>query len=386
MNAKDADSPYRAPYRRTLHALAILLALSTFTLIGFGGHVTSLDAGLAVPDWPGTFGYNMFLAPLEVWFYDVGTFWEHAHRLIGSWVGFLTLLLGTGLAIWAPKPWLRWLGIPMIILVIIQGLMGGFRVTEESQILAAVHGVVGQVFFAIVIFVIVATGGLWTRATIREKAKRTLGGRLTTYACWSVVAVLFVQLALGASIRHFDAERAIPDAPLSYGSLVPPMNQQQLDTAILNLPENLIDRVPIDTTAGKVHLHFTHRAWAIVVILVTALAGWLVLTQMAGRGEVLVPLINVVALMAAQVMLGIMTVWAEIHPTFATMHQSLGALLLAATVWLACRAHIVWASEPAQVTIKHITPPSNTPKGGSPQPSEVNGQTQSQPVPVGSTA
>ncbi|MEQ9461344.1 MAG: COX15/CtaA family protein [Phycisphaeraceae bacterium] len=378
MTAKDATPPNRSGYRRTLHFLAILLALSTFVLIGFGGHVTSLDAGLAVPDWPGTFGYNMFLAPLEVWFHDIGTFWEHSHRLIGSWVGFLTLLLGTGLAIWAPKPWLRWLGIPMIILVITQGVMGGLRVTEQSQPLAALHGVVGQVFFGIVIFTVVATGALWTTAKRRPANQpKAVGEKLATFFSWALVGILIAQLGIGASVRHFGAEKAIPDAPLSYGALMAPMNQAQLDTAILDLPDHLINRVPIDTTIGQVHLHFTHRFMAVIVILSAFFAAWAILAGLRQKAIVTAPLVNVASLMAAQIMLGIMTVWAEIHPTFATMHQSLGALLLAASVWLAARVTIA-SSLAHPTTIKQIQPPQSNSDNPSTHhdPASHNGHTQ----------
>ncbi|QDU70863.1 COX15/CtaA family protein [Mucisphaera calidilacus] len=349
MPAPDTSATGITGYRWALHTLAILLALSTFMLIGFGGHVTSLDAGLAVPDWPGTFGYNMFMAPLDVWFFheDTGRFWEHAHRLIAAiFVGPIGGILGLWLA-FSPrgKWWLRLLGISIAVLVIAQALMGGFRVTEISTFLAFLHGVVGQLFFAIVIFAVVATGPLWARRAPKPASERTYAGGFARFAAWGLVGTLVIQLALGAAVRHYHAERAIPDAPLSYGALVPPMNQAQLDKAILALPENLVDRVPPQTTAGDVHLHFTHRAWAVVVCVVAVFAGWLSVVALGGRGEVFAPLLYVGCLLAAQVMVGIMTVWAEINPSFATLHQSLGALVLASCVWFACRVHIVSALE-----------------------------------------
>src|SRR5262247_4893012 len=91
------------------HRLAVVLACATFPLLFIGGLVTSKGAGLAVPDWPTTFGYNMFLYP---WSKMVGgIFYEHSHRLIGSVVGFLTILLAVTLWYKESRQWLLWLGI-----------------------------------------------------------------------------------------------------------------------------------------------------------------------------------------------------------------------------------------------------------------------------------
>src|SRR5215467_6941215 len=91
------------------HRLAVVLVCATFPLLFVGGLVTSTGAGLAVPDWPTTFGYNMFLYP---WSRMVGgIFYEHCHRLIGSVVGFLTILLAATLWYKESRQWLRWLGI-----------------------------------------------------------------------------------------------------------------------------------------------------------------------------------------------------------------------------------------------------------------------------------
>lgn len=372
MPAPDATSKTHTGYRWPLHALAILLALSTFTLIGFGGQVTSLDAGLAVPDWPGTFGYNMFLAPLDKWFYQVGTFWEHSHRLIGSWVGLITLALSIGLAIWGRRTWLRWMGVPLTLLVVAQGLMGGFRVTEQSTFLAFIHGIIGQLFFAVIIFTLVAVGPQWSRRVPRPKSQRNWAQFVARFAAWTLVTTLAIQLALGAAVRHFDAEYVIPDAPLSYGALVPPMTQTQLDKAILDLPDDLIDRVPPNTKVGKVHLHFTHRAWAVVVCVAAGLAGWLALVILGKNGEIFAPLLYVACLLASQIMLGIMTVWADINPSLATLHQSIGALVLAASVWFAARVYMVSALKLPDLETTTPTPES--------QPS------QQQPLPAGSPA
>src|SRR5574342_1275515 len=108
------------------HRIAVVLACATFPLLFIGGLVTSKGAGLAVPDWPTTFGYNMFLYP---WSKMVGgIFYEHSHRLIGSAVGFLTILLAVVLWYRESRQWLGWLGIVALAVVIAQGVLGGLRV------------------------------------------------------------------------------------------------------------------------------------------------------------------------------------------------------------------------------------------------------------------
>src|SRR5438128_6672429 len=96
-----------APYNRTLHALAVALVLATFPLIFMGGLVTSHGAGMSVPDWPNSYGYNMFLFPPRLWI--GGILYEHTHRVMGTVVGMLSILLT--LVAWRTEPrrWVCWL-------------------------------------------------------------------------------------------------------------------------------------------------------------------------------------------------------------------------------------------------------------------------------------
>src|ERR687888_1557018 len=105
------------------HRLAVVLACATFPLLFIGGLVTSNSAGLAVPDWPTTFGYNMFLYP---WSKMIGNiFYEHSHRLIAAAVGLLTIALALVFWLGERRQWLRWLGGVALLLVILQGIIGG---------------------------------------------------------------------------------------------------------------------------------------------------------------------------------------------------------------------------------------------------------------------
>src|SRR5580700_7989010 len=109
-----------------LHRFAILTAVATFLLLGAGGLVTSHEAGMSVPDWPNSYGYNMFLFPPSKWI--GGIFYEHTHRLWASVVGFMTTALAVWLWLKDPRKWMKWLGVVAFLLVIAQGVLGGLRV------------------------------------------------------------------------------------------------------------------------------------------------------------------------------------------------------------------------------------------------------------------
>jgi cytochrome c oxidase assembly protein subunit 15 len=129
------------------HRLAVVTTVATGVLILFGGLVTNTGAGLAVPDWPSTFGHNMFLFP---WSGMVGgVFYEHTHRLLGALVGLLTLALAA--VLWPRGGRLRLLGAVAVVAVCVQGLLGGLRVVLLQDTLAIVHGSLAQAFFALVV-------------------------------------------------------------------------------------------------------------------------------------------------------------------------------------------------------------------------------------------
>ena len=135
-------------YSPWLHRIALFTAGATFLLIVIGGIVTSTESGLAVPDWPNTFGYNMFLYPLSEMV--GGILYEHSHRLMGSIVGLLTIALLIMLILKDSRRWIKWLGLAALVGVSVQGvllvdlrvLLDGPEVTEFSHNLAIVHAIV----------------------------------------------------------------------------------------------------------------------------------------------------------------------------------------------------------------------------------------------------
>src|SRR5947208_12579459 len=146
-------------YRKWLNRFAWLTCVATLLLICRGGMVTSKNVGLAVPDWPTTFGYNMFLFPVSKWI--GGIFFEHTHRLIASAVGFLTIILTTWLWRSEPRKWVRNLGIIALGAVLLQGLLGGLRVTMLKDEIGIFHACLAQAFLGLVVVIALATSKFW---------------------------------------------------------------------------------------------------------------------------------------------------------------------------------------------------------------------------------
>ncbi|MEK6716734.1 MAG: COX15/CtaA family protein [candidate division NC10 bacterium] len=194
------------------HRLAVITAGATFLLILAGGLVTNTGAGLAVPDWPTTFGYNMFLYP---WSKMVGgIFYEHSHRLIGSVVGLLTLTLT--LVLWAvePRRWLRWLGATALFAVIIQGVLGGLRVILLQETLAIVHGALAQAFFGLTAALALFTSREW------KEEPHPLPGERAGHLFWLAALTTggtYLQLVVGALLTHVGARL---DAHLLLATLI----------------------------------------------------------------------------------------------------------------------------------------------------------------------
>ncbi len=329
-------------YNRPLHVFCIVLMCATFVLLMSGGTVTSKGVGMSVPDWPTTFNENMFLAHPKHWFGEGrwAQFWEHSHRLMGSLVGVLTLIETVWLLrVEKTRKWMRVVGIALFVLVVVQGLMGGFRVTENSSLLAMIHGVHAQLFFALTILAAAATGPVWARALEEGSWKKVPEARAVLMGAWVLLGVLFIQLMLGAAVRHFKAGLAIYDFPTSYGGLMPPMNQGALDKKLAEMPFD--HRGTAGYAVWQVHLHFMHRLFAIVVALV---AGWMfvqVFRRASDVKELARPAGALAVLILVQVALGASVIWTARQSEVTTLHQSTGALLLGTAVLLAIRVHLL---------------------------------------------
>lgn len=184
---------------RWRHRFTVLTALSTLLLMGWGAFVTSIEAGLAVPDWPSSYdSYDPF-NPWPGWWRVTPLLAEHGHRLLGMLTGFLT----TVLAVWTwfaeSRRWLRWLALGALVLVSFQGLLGGLRVVWLSLGLAVVHAATAQLFFGLVVALAVFTSRGWLTADAATDGPRD--ARLWRLAL-AVPGAVWFQTILGALLRH----------------------------------------------------------------------------------------------------------------------------------------------------------------------------------------
>ena len=178
-------------------ALARVAVAATFLLLVAGGLVTSNQAGLAVVDWPNSYGYNMFLYPFARM--TGGIYYEHAHRLLGALVGLTTVTLAVHLAQVETRAVVKRMALGAVLLVIVQGILGGLRVTEKNVELAVVHGVTAQVFFSLLVAIAVMCATSWRGD--RPPLASPRAGADRRAASVAVVALL-IQIALGAIQRH----------------------------------------------------------------------------------------------------------------------------------------------------------------------------------------
>lgn len=315
-------------YRPLLYGFAMLSVIAVLGLLALGGTVTSKTAGMAVPDWPQTFDYNMFLFPISMW--KGGVFWEHTHRLWASGVGFMAIILCVWLWITEKnRRWMSWLGTGLLVMVIIQGILGGIRVTEIDWRFGIVHGILGQLYFCFVILACAALGKRW----LDKPAADVDAGKLAkpVRMGWILLGVLLVQLSLGAAMRHSGAGLSVPDFPTFYGSLVPPTSQQQLDDAII---EHEVD-VQHDKNGDVVHfklwhvyLHTAHRLWAIAVIVHVLLLVKALKDSISSLPNLSRPVMAMLGLLLVQLTLGMLVIWTGKHPEISTAHQFVGAVFL----------------------------------------------------------
>ena len=336
MSARSQNNPW-------LHRFAMFTALATLALVGIGGLVTSKGVGMAVPDWPTTYGYNMFLVPFDQWLGKFGIFEEHSHRLVASFVGFLTI----GLAIWLwakeARKWVRLLGIGALVLVVMQGVLGGLRVTEINQNLGLIHGAVAQLFLILVCAIALVTSAWWQRVNVSDRAGfAALKGILV-----AVICLVFVQLLLGATMRHQHAGLAIWDFPLAHGQVWPATDEASVATynesryelqKSLHAANQLLDAQGNPKTflasgheilSWHVWLQMLHRLGAVatlaLVVAFAVKARWRL-----GQAHAFTKVGYVLlAMVVAQAGMGIWTILSNKAADVATGHVVLGAACLA---------------------------------------------------------
>ncbi|MEO5753577.1 MAG: COX15/CtaA family protein [Chthoniobacterales bacterium] len=308
-----------------LHRFAWFLAGATVLLICSGGMVTSKGAGLAVPDWPTTFGYNMFFFPVSQWV--GGIFFEHTHRLIASVIGFLSIILACWLAFSKVERWLKVLGWVSLGTVVLQGVLGGLRVTLLKDQIGIFHACLAQGFLALLVVIALGTSPIWQRLKRRVAAapKRSL-------AVLALVAtgLIYGQLGLGATMRHQHRDLAILDFPLAYGQIIP--NTAPATIARINQARDA--QALSDVSAGQIWLQMAHRFLGAVIGLTIA-AFWLCVRREAALVSEVRRLANLwLGLVLMQITFGAWTIWSNKAADIATAHVAVGALTFATGVAL----------------------------------------------------
>lgn len=285
------------------------VALSTAVLIFAGGLVTSTGSGLSVPDWPNTYGWFMFTFPLEKMV--GGIRYEHSHRLIASTVGFLILVLAVWLWRVEPRRWVRRLGYIALGAVITQGLLGGITVLWYlPDPISIAHAGLAQIVFCLTAAIALFTSRSWASAATQPVDDSVLRRLTVVTTAW-----IYVQILIGAVMRHTDAGLAIPDFPLAFGHLIPP----QWDP--------------------KIAIHFAHRVGALVAsVLILATAGH-VFYHHRRSGGLVRPSLLLLLLLAAQITLGALTVLTARHYVINSLHVVTGASVLVTSLVLTLRAH-----------------------------------------------
>lgn len=330
-----------------LYWFAWFAAFNTLLLIALGGLVTSKGAGMAVPDWPTTYGQNMFLFPPSQW--TGGIFYEHTHRLMGSWVGLLTVVLALWLWRSEPRAWMRRLGWIALFLVILQGVLGGLRVVLFKNEIGIFHAGLAQSFLSLLTVIALACSPLWRRIAPQgdsPRVRRALGVG---------VLLVFVQLLIGATMRHQHAGLAVPDFPLAYGRLWPATDADTLAHINLSHADHTV-------TAFQILVHMVHRIGALVVFVGSLWITRTVVREVGTRSGLGRGVMVWQGLIVLQACLGAATVWTGRAPDIATLHVVVGAACLSGAVLLTvvafCRALPVRATPVARGTLSTSRPPA----------------------------
>jgi cytochrome c oxidase assembly protein subunit 15 len=303
-----------------LNLFAWLTCVATLLLICSGGMVTSKNVGLAVPDWPTTFGYNMFLFPVSKWV--GGILFEHTHRLIGSLVGFLTIILAVWLWLSEDRQWVRNLGVIVLVGVILQGILGGLRVTMMKDEIGIFHACIAQAFLGLVVVIALVTTRFWWTLANEQFDFRKFAPIKTL--AMAITIAIYVQLGLGATMRHQHRDLAILDFPTANGAWIPDTSA----TALTKINAWRDARGLSNVTAFQIWLQMAHRFLAFIIAVAVIAFCLRVWRDVSGFAALKRLSILWVALVICQIALGAWVIWSNKAADVATAHVALGAVML----------------------------------------------------------
>lgn len=322
-----------------LRVFTKLLAVATLALIFFGGQVKSHEAGLSVPDWPLTYGQNPITYPLDQWV--GGIFYEHSHRLFAGGVALGSCLLAALAWFLDKRAWVKKLAIAGVIAVLIQAVLGGMTVWYQLPVLvSSSHGLLAQTYLLINIILAYAFS---TERAERDAAVAAGTREVKTpilYGALALIALLYVQLILGALTRHTESGLAIPDFPTTAGQWIPSFNQDTVDK-INALRDGKTDAVgtPLDDVQlYQIVIHFMHRVGAVVIVAFIALLTWLAVRYEKTHPHLLTLAYLLSGTVIAQFVLGMTIIMTQRSPAVASIHVTVGAATLAFAGLLALRA------------------------------------------------
>lgn len=282
--------------------------------------VTSKGVGLAVPDWPSTFGYNMFLFPVSKWV--GGIFFEHTHRLIASGVGLLTIILALWLWRSENRPWVRTLGLLAVAAVILQGILGGLRVTMLKDEIGIFHACLAQAFLGLLVVIALVTTHSWQRLTNAAIDPANFR-RLKAVAFLTTVAI-YVQLGLGATMRHQHRDLAILDFPTANRSWIPDTSESALAKINAWREAGGLSEV----SAFQIWLQMAHRFAAVLIAIGVIAVCFRVLRHAPHVSSLKRLSILWTVFLFVQITLGAWTIWSNKAADIATAHVAVGAIML----------------------------------------------------------
>ncbi len=291
---------------QSLHRFAVLVAVSTLVLLFAGGLVTSTGSGLSVPDWP--LSYGQFFPRMTG-----GILFEHGHLMVAATVGLLTIVLAVWLWQREPRKWVRRLGGLSVLIIMCQGLLGGITVLFLLPTAVSVaHAALAEIFFCLMVSLALFTSRTWRDA---DPSIDNSGWPSLRFLTTTTTVVIYTQILIGALIRHTGAGLAIPDFPLAFGRMIPPVFTRQI------------------------LVNFAHRIGAATVTFFVLWVSQRIFRLHRSENILFRMAALMVTALLIQIFLGAETVWTgrAVAPT--TLHVAAGALTLGASLSLTLMAY-----------------------------------------------
>ena len=306
-----------------IRLLSKLVVLATLLLIFVGALIKSHEVGLSVPDWPTSYGKQMFSFPLSEMV--GGIFFEHGHRLFATIVGFLTLVLAIIVGFSNQPKWVKQISLLALVLVISQGLLGGMTVLYFlPPPISILHGILAQTFFAITIFI------AYSQSKIRSRKQKSLSAPYVRRGAIILASLVYIQLILGALMRHTGSGLAIPDFPTMGGLWFPSFSESMVNNINVDLFDMNLDMV----NKWQIFIHFAHRLGAMVIFSFYCIFLFKFVKDDNRKPLESKMIVIISAFILLQIALGIATVMTERLPYIASFHVVVGAALLGSCVLL----------------------------------------------------